>query len=62
MGQDMAPEVVEAVDQIESEAQSEAATKPRLKDKIVAALVTASAHAGIQLVSGHLNELLGIVS
>lgn len=62
MGQDMAPEVVEAVDQIESEAQSETATKPRLKDKIVAALVTASAHAGIQLVSGHLNELLGIVS
>lgn len=34
MGQDMAPEVVEAVDQIESEAQSETANKPRLKDKI----------------------------
>lgn len=62
MGQDMAPEVVEAVDQIESEARSETATKPGLKDKIVAALVTASAHAGIQLVSGHLNDLLGIVS
>lgn len=62
MGQGMAPEVVEAVEVIESEAQSETVTKAGLKEKIVAALVTASAHEGIQLVAGHLNELLGIVS
>lgn len=62
MGQGMAPEVVQAVGVIEAEARSGSATKSGLKDKILAALVTASAHEGIQLVAGHLNELLGIVS
>ena len=62
MGQGMAPEVVQAVEVIEAEARSGSATKSGLKDKILAALVTASAHEGIQLVAGHLNELLGIVS
>lgn len=58
MGEDTAPELVQAVKAIEAEAQSESATKESFRQRVDAALLTATSNAaGTAIVSGLVNLL-----